>query len=112
MSDPRASRAEMAGVVFACGTAYGYTAPQSSGSIERFRLQVRIPRGATLAGTFHTHMRRAGEPPQNRFSRDDVRQQVALGVPSYIADARSREIRVLRGELSSMGVQSGERVSQ
>lgn len=90
---PQSKYNEVAGFVVRKGGGYYYTEPKVSKSDYDAEVTFTIPAGEELSALYHTHTGR--HLRSDDFS--DLDRQVAqqLGVPSYLASARSGNVYVL-----------------
>lgn len=70
---------------------YCYSAPLTSRSNQNIQYKVRVPKGLSVAGMYHTHPDTIPEKG-GMFSPEDVEMADALKVPSYILSQRSGDI--------------------
>ncbi len=99
---------EVSGVLYKDANGnYCYSLPVQSGSQKDFKMQARIPKGASLAGLWHTH-------PDNRdrddayFSPNDVQAAQNLDVPSFIRMLRTDQVKgFIPGKTATMRAKGG-----
>lgn len=82
---------EYAGALYVIDGCYSYTPPQTSGEKKDVAITITLPKGAQLAGIYHTHPH---SPYAHLFSPNDVAAARALGVPSYIGLVSDSSMRV------------------
>lgn len=90
---PLSTKFEHGGALYSLDSCYGFTAPQTSGKRTSVELRVALPKGAHLAGIYHTHPGKKADA--HTFSADDVATQRRLNVPSYIGVVIDDSLRVL-----------------
>lgn len=89
---PLSAKHEYGGAVLLIEGRYYVTDPVTSGHSHDVSYDVVAPRGAVLAGVYHTH---PCDARSSVFSPNDGETVRSLGVPSYMADACTGVIRVL-----------------